>query len=79
LSRLAFSIARPPRVLILFRKPCSRFRGIFFGWYVLFGTPDVSLRYQTVAYSINHLPQKLVACAYEPAHMAVELNAVPFL
>ena len=32
LSRRAFKTARPARVAILFRNPCSRFRGIFFGW-----------------------------------------------
>jgi hypothetical protein len=30
-SRLAFKTARPPLVLILLRKPCSRFLGILFG------------------------------------------------
>ena len=34
LSRLAFSTCRPPRVLILARKPCTRLRRIFFGLYV---------------------------------------------
>jgi hypothetical protein len=31
LRRLAFNTARPPRELILAKKPCSRFLGILFG------------------------------------------------
>jgi len=36
LSRLALRIALPPRVCILAKKPCFLFRGILFGWLLLF-------------------------------------------
>jgi hypothetical protein len=32
-----FKTARPARVLIRFRNPCTRILRRFFGWYVLFG------------------------------------------
>ena len=35
-------MARPPREAIRFRKPCSRRRGIRFGWYVRFVIVDHS-------------------------------------
>ena len=36
-ARRRFSTARPPRLDIRLRNPCSRLRGIRFGWYVRFG------------------------------------------
>ena len=36
--RRACSTLRPPFVLMRARKPCVRFRGRRFGWYVRFGT-----------------------------------------
>lgn len=44
LSRRRFSTARPPRVLMRAKKPCTRLRRSRFGWYVRFGTVSLPAR-----------------------------------
>jgi hypothetical protein len=44
LRRRAASTARPALVCMRFMKPCTRLRGMRFGWYVLFGTGSLLFR-----------------------------------
>ena len=48
-ARRRFSTARPPRLDIRLRNPCSRLRGIRFGWYVRFGIKSLNTSRDTQA------------------------------
>ena len=48
-ARRRFSTARPPRLDIRLRNPCSRLRGIRFGWYVRFGIESLTTSQDTRA------------------------------